>query len=603
MNLPLLTLIMISPVQKRLWILTVTGTLFISHTTKSRAQVVWTGAGGSDDWAIGANWSGGTPPPLSSTTWLQFDPSLVNHSAASSPWDINRIDFSKYFYISGSALSFLGTAPQINGEGQINNPINIGAGGLNITGGVDLQGIVSGNGSLIASGYVSFGGAALNSYAGVVINQSATISFRQEGDLGTVPITDADNIILNGGSAQFLYTSSLSSTRRILLNGAGAPSNTIRSFQLLTIPGEVRGTGSLSIEGEVKLAGNNTYTGGTIVSGGTSIGGHGSTLSLTSLGALGGVGANVTIQTGGALSADYPIDQNLLSRVNPISTGSVTLGANSANPLDFQTSGLTGVRLGASAGSLTYSGPLTPAAGTYRLGGGSGRLVVESLLSGSARLDVGSNDKRRGSVVLAAPNTYSGGSTVGNGGILLLTPSGSTGTGLVTVNTGGIFGGNGLAAGAVAIASGGTMSPGIDGTGIITTGNLSFNGGTLDLTLAGPTAGTGYDQAHVLGTVLLGTSATLKFTLTYDATVGDSFTIIDNDLNDAPVGHFAGLTEGAQFFLINGKGGSLRPFEITYAGGTGNDVVIHATPEPGVVANLLLASGILASARFRRTEK
>jgi hypothetical protein len=50
--------------------------------------------------------------------------------------------------------------------------------------------------------------------------------------------------------------------------------------------------------------------------------------------------------------------------------------------------------------------------------------------------------------------------------------------------------------------------------------------------------------------------------------VGTSFTLINNDGTDAVVGTFKGLPEGAT--LTSGG----MTFQISYVGGTGNDVVL-----------------------------
>jgi len=58
------------------------------------------------------------------------------------------------------------------------------------------------------------------------------------------------------------------------------------------------------------------------------------------------------------------------------------------------------------------------------------------------------------------------------------------------------------------------------------------------------------------------------------AAAGQAFVLIDNDGTDPVSGTFAGLPEGAG---LTGAGFSgSAPFRITYAGGTGNDVVVIA---------------------------
>ncbi|REK12709.1 MAG: hypothetical protein DWQ37_10785, partial [Planctomycetota bacterium] len=76
-------------------------------------------------------------------------------------------------------------------------------------------------------------------------------------------------------------------------------------------------------------------------------------------------------------------------------------------------------------------------------------------------------------------------------------------------------------------------------------------------------------QLDVTGTVNLG-GATLDGSLSagFAATVGEEFTIVNNDGADAVVGTFAGLSEGASLSI----GGA--NFTISYMGGDGNDVVL-----------------------------
>lgn len=71
---------------------------------------------------------------------------------------------------------------------------------------------------------------------------------------------------------------------------------------------------------------------------------------------------------------------------------------------------------------------------------------------------------------------------------------------------------------------------------------------------------------------------------------GHTYLLIANDGTDAVVGTFAGLPEGS---VITSNG---QRFQISYVGGTGNDVVLTALATPAVPAldSLMLASlGIL----------
>ena len=115
-------------------------------------------------------------------------------------------------------------------------------------------------------------------------------------------------------------------------------------------------------------------------------------------------------------------------------------------------------------------------------------------------------------------------------------------------------------------------------TAILSTGPLSLsfaNPPTLAVDLEGPLPGTNYDQVAVIGTVTLN-NPTLQITLDGAApSPGQTFIIIANDGLDAVSGTFASLPEGAQVNSVN-SGPGIKPFRISYIGGTGNDVVLTA---------------------------
>ncbi|MEN9667556.1 MAG: hypothetical protein RLZZ326_3919, partial [Planctomycetota bacterium] len=72
----------------------------------------------------------------------------------------------------------------------------------------------------------------------------------------------------------------------------------------------------------------------------------------------------------------------------------------------------------------------------------------------------------------------------------------------------------------------------------------------------------------VVGSVDLGGS-TLAFAASGSAAVGQSVILVANDGTDSVVGRFAGLADGAVLIADNGQ-----TFQINYAGGDGNDVVL-----------------------------
>jgi VCBS repeat-containing protein len=110
-----------------------------------------------------------------------------------------------------------------------------------------------------------------------------------------------------------------------------------------------------------------------------------------------------------------------------------------------------------------------------------------------------------------------------------------------------------------------TFAPGSSPGCVTLNGNMVLTAGdALAMEINGTTPCTDHDQFIVNGTVTLG-GANLIVTLGYVPANGDQITIIQNDLADAVSGQFA------QGNIITVSG---HTFDINYAGGDGNDVVL-----------------------------
>ncbi len=128
-----------------------------------------------------------------------------------------------------------------------------------------------------------------------------------------------------------------------------------------------------------------------------------------------------------------------------------------------------------------------------------------------------------------------------------------------------------------AAASGSHVAPGKSGPGVLSigTGGLTLApGASLDVDIGGTAAGE-YDQLVVGGPVDLG-GATLNVSFGFTTAASDSFRLIENTGGNSIVGTFAGLPEGATFDA------GTRVYQITYTGGSGDDVVItdYVAPTP-----------------------
>ena len=132
------------------------------------------------------------------------------------------------------------------------------------------------------------------------------------------------------------------------------------------------------------------------------------------------------------------------------------------------------------------------------------------------------------------------------------------------------------------------LAPGINSPGMMHTNFLLLSSGnTVQIDLQGTTADTEYDQMVVCksGSVDLA-SATLSLTSTITPASGTVFTIIDNQDNSLPIiGTFSGLAEGA-VITLNGS-----TYQISYVGGTGNDVTLQVITLPSRPTSVVATSG------------
>ena len=210
---------------------------------------------------------------------------------------------------------------------------------------------------------------------------------------------------------------------------------------------------------------------------------------------------------------------------------------------------------------------------------GAGQTVVVGNISdGRVSFGGGTIRKNGPGTLYVLQNLTFGGSTIVNGGTLIM--DGRMSNSAVTVNASATLRGTGKVGG-LTVNSGGTVSPGLNSPDILDSlGDVALNAGsTLNIRLNGTSVGINYDQLKVKGAVTLG--GTLNVTAGFTAAVGDTFTIIENDGTDDIVGTFARLPEGA-ILTLNG-----RPFKISYGGRGGlgggfgrdvNDVTLEAVP-------------------------
>ena len=216
-------------------------------------------------------------------------------------------------------------------------------------------------------------------------------------------------------------------------------------------------------------------------------------------------------------------------------------------------------------GSLTGAGNVSlGSGGSVVVGGDNTSTTFSGIISGAGTF----TKQGSGVMTLSGANTCTGAALVRGGTLVVI---GSQPQCPITVSNGATLRGSGTVGNIN--ASGGVIAPG-NSPGILTSSNVIFDASSsFVVELDGATAGSGYSQLNVRGTVSLG-NAGLTASLAFPSTVGNNFTIINNDGNDAVSGAFAGLAEAATFFI------SGTQFRISYTGGDGNDVVLTQLTAP-----------------------
>lgn len=471
------------------------------------------------------------------------------------------------------------------GSPVLDNPIVLtgSAGGVLRAGygpaGMTLNGVISGPGNLTKTdgGYVEL--TAENTYQGSTTIAGGTLSLGNGGTTGSIPSTS--QVIFGSGTGNRLAFNRQGTTVfPNAIDKGGRANLSIGADQTVELTGSISGTGEFWISGPGTLiARPNANTAGS----GSIVLNNGATLEISDF-------STQTFGSGNFFLSQGGTDSTLRYTGSSVSTGR-----------------LTGAVFQGASSTLEVTNPettLTLAAALTAHGNGFGPTIKEGL----------------GTLALAGANTYTGGTTVAKGTLLVNNTSGSgTGTGALNVLANGILGGTGTIAptGFNGISSEGVIAPGLNNGNRI--GSLTINLGGTDGTMSLTNTGSFRFELGTAGTMdIPGTSDRL---IVLGASAGD-VAFANNIIDLGATGEvgwyrlfstsldettWTGLSVN-QFNVITG-GLSVTNLPAGFTGelvmgdgslGADGHIYLHVVPEPGSTALLLGAAGALLGFRRRR---
>jgi autotransporter-associated beta strand protein len=248
---------------------------------------------------------------------------------------------------------------------------------------------------------------------------------------------------------------------------------------------------------------------------------------------------------------------------------------------------------------------------------GTGNTLISSVTDGAGGMGSAIIKDGSGTLTITANNSYSGGTTV-NSGTLLVNGRGDLGDGNITVNNSGTLGGDStspiISRGVfgngnthLTVAAGGNLAPGNGGnnTAILTVNALTLEpASNFRIDINGTIPGIGYDRLVVTasgnGRFVI-TNSNLVVTVGTTLSVEQAFLIGIRTANQPITGQFA------QGNTVTGSDGTV--FLVNYSGGPdGNDIVLTViqaapVPEPSTWMGSALAIAGLAFTQRRRLRK
>ncbi len=518
----------------------------------------------------------------------------------------NGIGGSNALTKAGTGLLTLAAPSTYTGTTTINagtltlNATNTLVSGNNVvvnstTAGTTAQ-LVLGTGVSQTVGTLTFGGSGSQSTAtnDVILNSGSTLTLG-----GTVNVLDSGQRTGNWGIND-IGTLNLGGNRTFAIADSAG------SFSELNISTPITGNGSLTKTGggRLSLNGAGSWTGGTVVSGGE--------FWLNANHTLPSSGPVTINHTDGGTRAYLIVGDNVSQSIGTLTFGGAGAGTSATNRLELHNANSV-LKLGGTVTVNATGNPITAkifGAGTlalegnriFDIGGQStamSGLAVSTVISGASQ---SITKLGTGTLRLDFANTYSGGTTVSAGGLVVSNETGSgVGTGALVIQSGASLRGKGIVGGATIIEAGGILGAGDFAEDLSTNaGNLTFtNGLTLrDGAIFKFKLGTASDKISLIGGVLTGAATPGSLTINLHAGTGFSagtYTLFDFSSGGTTTSSF----DVADFTL--GTTISGYSYNLALNGGSSMlQLTASAVPEPSTYAAIFGALALSATGWHRR---
>lgn len=505
----------------------------------------WSATAANGNWSEGTNWVGGAAPV--SPALLSFDTSVVD----SLNNDIDRLEVARFLFNTGAdAFTIRGDSIVLGNDiinnstktqvislpMQINRTVAINA----ISGDISLNGPITGSGGISKSGRSTLNIAGANTFTGDLTingvnaggwgpNTAVALTGVGTGSIGA-PLSGpagVGKIIMNGGAL-------MNNNTAVVYNDI-IVKDSVKSFLYshgggLTFAGRMLGGGTIEHDGGstsgLHLNGDNREFTGTFIS-----------VNRSSNHRI-----RFNVASAGSAKARWIFNNGFTDGQGFTFTDTIRFGAMSGGGQLRRDNGAPVISIGALNINTTFSGIITGALTIVKEGAGILRFT--------------------------GANNYSGATTV-TGGTLLIDS-----TGQITSNTrvvAGTIGGIGACTGSVTIGtgtgSGAMLTPGSQGIGKFTTGQLTLLQDAVYLAELNTESGAG-DQVNAPGVVLNNPRLVITGIGAGSTAPGAAYTLVNNTGAAAVSGIFDSLPE-MSLITVNGLN-----FRITYRGGTGNDIVL-----------------------------